>query len=155
MSPGDILCCFIISPSKSQRTHGNTVRRRYLRTMRKKLGQSEGERKRFRATFTRLGKKVNYNGYSEDTILLTGIVDVATGTTVADHVWFSYTRGFEAIRLQPGTVIAFDARVKIYNKGYVNRQLNVNQRRQDYKLSHPTRIEVVTASQESDDLTKN
>lgn len=38
--------------------------------MRRVLAAQAGERKRFRAVFSRLGKKTNYQGYSEDTILL-------------------------------------------------------------------------------------
>jgi len=36
--------------------------------------------------------------------------------------------------------LEFDARVKEYSKGYVNKSLHRNQRNTDYKLSHPTKI---------------
>jgi hypothetical protein len=108
--------------------------------MRKKLADKEGERKKFRATFERVGKKVNYSGHSEDTILLKNIIDVNTNQQVADHLWFSYTKGFEAINLTEGVVLEFEARVKEYHKGYVNRALKINNRKQDFKLSHPTKI---------------
>jgi hypothetical protein len=111
--------------------------------MRKKLARDEGERKKFRATFERLGKKVNYKGYSEDTILLKNIVDVETNQLIADHLWFSYTKGFEGIDLQEGVVLEFEARVKEYTKGYVNRTLKINNKKLDYKLSHPTKIKKV------------
>jgi len=111
--------------------------------MRRDLAKSDGERKTFRAIFSRVGKKVGYTGYSEDTILLTRITEVETGRVVADHVWFTYSKGFEAVALKPGVAIEFDARVRQYTKGYVNRQLQVNRTRHDYKLSHPTKIKLV------------
>lgn len=111
--------------------------------VRKGLIQSEGQRKKFLATFSRTGKKINYQGYSEDTILLKNIVDAETGKVITDHLWFSYTRGFEEAHLKEGCQIEFEARVKKYEKGYANKQLGLNLRQHDYKLSHPTKIKVV------------
>jgi hypothetical protein len=108
--------------------------------IRKKLAAEQGQRKRFRAVFSRFGKKVNYNGHSETTILLIDIVDTETMTRVTDHAWFSYTKGFESVKLEEGVLLEFDARVKEYKKGYVNRKIGVNNRKTDYKLSHPTKI---------------
>jgi hypothetical protein len=110
--------------------------------MRSGLSKDEGVRKRFEGTFSRLGKKRNYNGYSEDTILLTNIVDSESNEWVADHAWFSYTKGFEKVQLTEGCVVQFEARVKAYSKGYVNRALGMTKRKTDLKLSHPTQIQV-------------
>jgi hypothetical protein len=112
--------------------------------MRKSLAKQEGERKKFRATFTKLGKKVNFKGYSEDTILLTNVVDAETNERVTDHIWFSFTKGFEKIQLREGVIIEFEARVKAYKKGYVNAQLGMRKRSVDFKLSHPTQIKACT-----------
>lgn len=112
--------------------------------MRKKLATQAGERKRFRATFKRTGKKTSYNGYSEDTILLNDVCEADTFTPVADHVWFSYTKGFEKIDLTENCILEFDARVKTYKKGYVNKSLGFITRTTDYKLSHPTKIRKIT-----------
>lgn len=112
-------------------------------SMRKNLVNKVGLRKKFRAVFTRFGKKVNIKGYSETTILLTAITEVDTNTRVTDHHWFSYTKGFEKVTLKEGSVIEFDARVKPYTKGYVNRKLGINNTSSDYKRSHPTHIKVV------------
>lgn len=112
--------------------------------MRKKLALEEGKRKKFRAIFVRVGKKINYNGYSEDTILVSNIIDLELNREVADHVWFSYTKGFEKITLAEGTVLEFEARVKEYTKGYVRKDLKINNRTTDYKLSHPTKIKKVS-----------
>jgi hypothetical protein len=110
--------------------------------MRKTLSKEEGNRKKYFATFARLGKKVNYNGYSEDTILLTNITDAETNQVMADHLWFSYTKGFEKIQLIEGVEIEFEARVKEYKKGYVNTYYKINNRSKDFKLSNPTKIKL-------------
>ncbi len=111
--------------------------------MRKVLASQSGQRKKFRAIFSRTGKKKNYQGYSEDTILLNDITEVDTGKMVADHIWFSFTRGFERAAMIPGVQIEFDARIKEYTKGYVNSRYGINNTNQDYKLSHPTKIKVI------------
>jgi hypothetical protein len=111
--------------------------------MRKDLENKVGLRKKFRAVVSRFGKKVNYQGYTDITVLLTKLVDTETNTIVTDHQWFAFTRGFEKAQLTEGATIEFDARVKIYKKGYVNRKLAIHQRQLDYKLSHPTNITVI------------
>jgi hypothetical protein len=110
--------------------------------MRSGLSKDEGVRKKFYGTFSRLGKKRNYNGYSEDTILLVNIIDAESSELAADHAWFSYTKGFEKVQLKEGTVLEFEARVKAYAKGYVNRGLGMTKRKTDLKLSHPTQIKI-------------
>lgn len=112
--------------------------------MRTELSKSNGERKRFSGIFVRIGKKKNYNGYSEDTILLQKITDLTDNRIVADHVWFTFSKAFEDAGIREGDVIAFDARVKRYKKGYVNNALKHNSRKEDFKLSHPTKVEVLT-----------
>jgi len=111
--------------------------------MRKKLAENEGNRKKFSATFIRLGKKANFKGYSEDTILLKEIKDLESNEVVTDHVWFTYTKGFEKINLQEGAIIEFEARIKEYQKGYVNTAYKINRSKTDYKLSHPTKIRCI------------
>lgn len=111
--------------------------------MRKELSTREGVRQKFRAVFSRIGKKTNYKGYLEDTILLNDVREVETNQLVADHLWFSYTKSFEKVLLSEGTVIEFEARVKEYTKGHVNKRYNIDKRKTDYKLSHPTKIMMV------------
>jgi hypothetical protein len=111
--------------------------------MRKLLQERSGQRKIFRATFSRFGKKINYRGYSETTILLTTVIDIETNKIVADHVWFSYTKGFEKANLTEGDQIEFNARVKEYQKGYVNHSYKINNRKKDFKLSNPTNIHIL------------
>ncbi|NOT74206.1 MAG: hypothetical protein HOP08_04700 [Cyclobacteriaceae bacterium] len=114
--------------------------------MRKELAKSDGERKKFSGVFSRIGSKKNYKGYSEPTVLLTSIKDLETNTQVADHVWFSLTKGFEDAGLKEGkegAVVVFEARIKEYKKGYVNKAYKINQQKIDYKLSHPTKIKLM------------
>lgn len=108
--------------------------------MRKELANGVGERKKYRAYFERIGKKTNYKGYTEETILLKKVTDVEAGKIVADHLWFSYTQGFINAHIHPGDSIEFEARSKPYSKGYVNRALKVSNQAKDYKLSNPTQI---------------
>jgi hypothetical protein len=108
--------------------------------MRTTLARQEGQRKKFQGIFVRLGKKVNFKGHSEETILLKNIFDLEAQRVVADHIWFSYTTGFQKIRLEEGCLVSFEARVRKYVKGYVNRQYKMDHRREDFKLSHPTKI---------------
>jgi hypothetical protein len=111
--------------------------------MRKELAAERGNRKKFSAVFSRVGKKVNFKGYSEETILLKNIIDVETNAVVADHCWFSYTQGFEKASLTLGDRIEFEARIKEYRKGYVNRSYKINNATTDFKLSNPTKIKRV------------
>jgi hypothetical protein len=111
--------------------------------MRRKLGKEEGVRKRFTAVFSRTGKKTNFKGYSEDTLLLTDVREASTNEPVCDHIWFTYTKTFDDARLREGMKISFEARVKSYSKGYVNKALAVNRKTTDYKLSHPTKVIII------------
>jgi hypothetical protein len=111
--------------------------------MRKELASQAGERKKFRAIFSKIGKKTNFKGYSEDTILFKDVREVETNKLVADHLWFNFTRSFENITLTEGSNIEFEARVKVYAKGYVNKAMGHTKRSFDYKLSHPTKVKIV------------
>ena len=111
--------------------------------MRRELAKEEGKRKKFQALFDRVGKKVNYKGYSEETILLKNILDLESQKIVADHIWFSYSKGFINASISVGDVIEFEARVKEYHKGYVNKRYGIDNRKKDYRLSHPTKVEEV------------
>jgi hypothetical protein len=111
--------------------------------MRKNLEDKIGQRKKFSAVFARFGKKINYKGYTDETLLLTQVIDTETNTLVTDHHWFAFTKGFEKALLKEGVTIEFEARVSMYKKGYVNRKLSIHKRQTDYRLSHPTHIRVI------------
>jgi len=55
------------------------------------------------------------------------------------------TKGFEKLgTLRAGDIIQLEARVKKYRKGYINRQAGIDQSSFDYKLSHPTKISIIS-----------
>ena len=111
--------------------------------MRKRLSEDVGLRKRFSAVVERFGKKINYKGYSEETILLKKITDVESQEVVADHLWFTFSLAFQKAKISEGVLIEFNARVKDYKKGYVNKKIGVNNQKKDFKLSNPSKIVVL------------
>jgi hypothetical protein len=111
--------------------------------MRKLLAAEKGERKNFVGIFSRFGKKANFHGFSDQTVLLINVSDKETGSLITDHIWFNYTKGFEKLELQPGARVSFEARIKSYKKGYVSRRYQIDNSRLDYKLSHPTKLSVM------------
>lgn len=66
------------------------------------------------------------------------------GEIKEDHIWLNLTKEFEKLEpyLKEGVIVEFDARIKLYKKGYINRRLNIYDLRYDYKLSHPTRVKI-------------
>lgn len=109
--------------------------------MREKLKEKRGSRERFRGTFNRYSLKSSYKGLPKETILLADVQTIQ-GQHVTDHLWFNHTKGFRALgMLYPGDIIAFDARVRPYAKGYVSR--DEDRREIDYKLSHPTKLVIL------------
>lgn len=108
--------------------------------MRKDLKEMDGTRLRFRARVERFGSKTTYRDYEEKTILLKNITRVDNGLEVTDHLWFTVGKTIDALDLQPGDMVEFDARVANYVKGYVNHRRGVDDRKVDYKLSRPTRF---------------
>jgi hypothetical protein len=108
--------------------------------MRKDLKTLNEQRIRFKATVERFGKKTNYHGFPESTILFTCVSRVDTGKQVTDHIWFTVGKTIQALNLKPGDVVEFDARVGDYVKGYVNYREYIDERIIDYKLNRPTRF---------------
>jgi len=110
--------------------------------MREQLKQLEGRRARFRGTFVRYGIKNGWLGRKLPTVLLKDITD-REGDVVTDHLWFSLTKSFEALSLQPGELVEFEARACPYWKGYRcwNEDLGLEL---DYKLAYPTRVRKLT-----------
>lgn len=111
--------------------------------MRKKLEEREGYRGTFIGKFSRKGFKNGYRG-PEETILLTEIKDM-DGNYITNHLWFNYTKGFQKLgELKEGDLIQFDARSKMYIKGYKGYRTDIYcPLREDYKLSHPSKIKIV------------
>ena len=119
--------------------------------MRKKMKKiSEDIRATYSGIFKRFGSKNGYKGPVE-TVLLLDVKD-SDGNIIADHLWFNKTKGFASLNLQEGDVVQFDARVKEYIKGYFGydfiTQLE-NPPRKDYKLSHPTKLKIISKKKEN------
>lgn len=111
--------------------------------MRIQLAKQNNVRSSFTGIFERFGTKKNYHGFPEKTVLLSDIKDTKNNV-VSSHCWFNFTKQFQALGdIKPGAIIEFDARVKKYNKGYVNHHEFVDERTFDFKLSHPTKIRII------------
>ena len=108
--------------------------------VREELEKRFGRRERFSGTFKRFGSKTGYEGRIEKTVLLVDIKD-KDERIVSDHLWFRLTKGFEALNLQVGDTVMFDARVSNYVKGYVRESEFIDERTVDYKLNYPTKIQ--------------
>jgi len=108
--------------------------------MREKLKERFNSRTRFKGTFSKYSLKSSYKGLQKETILLLDVKNLQD-EELTDHLWFNLTKGFRGLGLLfPGDIIYFDARVRPYVKGYVGR--GEDNREIDYKLSHPTKIEL-------------
>ena len=108
--------------------------------MRNELGKMNQTRCRFKGIFERYGKKTNYKGFPETTVLLK---EIRKGDKiVSDHLWFSLTKGFQKLgELKQGDVVEFDARVTEYLKGYKGYREDVDKPLEtDYRLSFPTKF---------------
>jgi hypothetical protein len=71
---------------------------------RKELQSIENERDTFIGVFKRFGKKKNYHGYYDPTILLIGIQN-KNNEFISDHCWFNLTKRFEKLELKQGDII--------------------------------------------------
>lgn len=120
--------------------------------MRDRLQRIEGQRKEFKAVFVRFGVKTNFKGYAEKTVLLHNVVCTTNRDIACDHLWFNYTKEFQKLELSEGMVLKFQARVKEYTKGYRGYREDDGFEHPveiDYRLSHPTKIRVVTSVNKS------
>jgi len=89
------------------------------------------------------GTKRAFKGPPIKTLLLTQ-VRTEEGTQLTDHLWF--TDGAWSKDLEEGDIVQIDARVKPYQKGYRGRNIDAlidNPPRIDYKLSHPSKVQVL------------
>ena len=106
--------------------------------MRKKLKHiGSSTRRRYHGIFVRLGCKSGYWWRKTDgeiqgrfgketlTLLLKDVMDAETGEILTDHLWFNLTKGFSEANPASGDILAFDARVKEYQKGYMGKREDV------------------------------
>lgn len=106
---------------------------------RKELAKRDGQRFRIKAKVERFGKKRGWKGSEIDTILFCDVVDAKTGQALTDHLWM--TAGKWSQGLVAGSIIAFDARVDDYIKGYRGRREDVySPMSRDWHLERPTKV---------------
>ena len=89
------------------------------------------------------GTKKAFKGPPIKTLLLTH-VRAKEGDQLTDHLWF--TDGVWSKDLEEGDIVQLDARVKPYQKGYRGHNIEAlidNPLRTDYKLSHPSKVEIL------------
>lgn len=112
--------------------------------MRRELKKLNGERMRFVGTVERFGTKRAFRGPDIRTVLLTGVHrEAEPDQLLTDHLWFTYTKTFTGLGLQPGDKISFDARVSLYEKGYSGRrawETGEAWSATDYRLERPTKV---------------
>jgi len=126
--------------------------------MREKLKNiGNEERHTFTGEFVRFGEKKAYKGHKPDiTVLLSNVKD-EKGQVLTDHLWMSYTKGFESCDLKKYDIVQFDARVAVYEKGYKGHRewdewQALHPVSTDYKLSHPTKVKVIGTAEGCDDM---
>lgn len=109
--------------------------------MREELKNIDGDRDTFIGKVERYGGK----GGGKFTVLLTNVTRKKDGRFITDHLWFNLTKGFKSLRLDPGEFVQFDARSKPYTKGYQGKKELNKPIKDDFKLSHPTRVSRIKA----------
>lgn len=122
--------------------------------LKKKL--KANKREPFKATFERFGKRKGYK-YPLKTICLNDIVDRRT-LLVTDHLWMDCGKTFDSLKLIEGDKIQFDARPKVYEKGYegVNDYGEECFTTIDYGLCYPSKAKkiknyIITIPRKKDD----
>jgi len=117
--------------------------------MRNKLKEYSGKRLRFVGIFSRFGKKAKFKGGFQVTLLIRNIIlEGFPEEEVTDHFWFNYTKQFQNTLLRNGTILAFNARVGQYEKGY-SEDSEENPKRLDFGLYYPSKVEIVGQTIES------
>lgn len=109
--------------------------------MREDLAAFKGQRRKFSARFKQMGSRTSW-GYLVEMMLFVDITDVVTGKVVADHLWMGFGKRLQSLKLNPGDMIEFIARVGIYWKGYVRSPEEY--RTMDYHLIYPTGIKRIS-----------
>jgi len=112
--------------------------------MRNRLGKFFKERRRFKMTFIRIGKKMG--GKRRDkfirTALCVDIFDKKTGKEVCDHLWFNYLKQFSDLSPKSGDIIELDGRIDEYQKGY-SEDDEEKPFQTDFHIRNPTHFERV------------
>jgi hypothetical protein len=88
--------------------------------MRNKLGKYLGERLKFTARVETFGLKRFPNFEYVRTILLIDISLASNSKVIADHLWRTHGAQMQALNLQAGDIISFEARVGKYAKAHTD-----------------------------------
>lgn len=144
----------------SKRTDGYTKKLQNKNNIEKELNMTRlklkqigtEERKRYVGTVDKFGIRRGFKGLI-DTILLINIKLEGSEEIITDHLWFDLGKQFSDLNLQKGDIIAFNARVAKYKKGYYGgRELEIPKPPAgDYKLQRPTKVTVVKRVDNSDE----
>lgn len=111
--------------------------------MRKELQKKDEQRLKFTAVFGRYGSKINWNGYSETTLLLTEL-RYEDGSPAAAHIWLTETKGLRELGpFKQGQQLEFEARIGEYEKGYKYRGKALTPTKVDFKLNRVTKVRKV------------
>ncbi|KXB06566.1 hypothetical protein AKJ51_03445 [candidate division MSBL1 archaeon SCGC-AAA382A20] len=119
--------------------------------MRKKLKPFEGKRFRVLTQIGHFGERKGYKGYKKNTVLLRKVQKWKTGAKLTDHLWMDVGKQFQELGAVELDIIAFDARVEKYVKGYRGSRTDIeawkiredNPVKIDYRLVYPTKFELV------------
>lgn len=112
--------------------------------MRTSLLLKKEENSRYTGTFIRYGILYEY-GVRFTTALIRDIK--CNGEIVTDHQWFRINQGFENMELHSGDIIAFNADVAAYIKGYLGKNKQLKKKKSielDYQLVNLSNIEVIS-----------
>ena len=144
----------------SKRTDGYTKKLQNKNNIEKELNMTRlklkqigtEERKRYVGTVDKFGIRRGFKGLI-DTILLINIKLEGSEEIITDHLWFDLGKQFSDLNLQKGDIIAFNARVAKYKKGYYGgRELEIPKPPAgDKKLQRPTKVTVVKRVDNSDE----
>lgn len=110
--------------------------------MRAELAQYNGQRRKFKAIFSRHGQKF-FKQHFKTTLLMTNVTDILTGKIVTEHLWFTMGKKFSALGLVEGDAVTFEARVDTYLKGYVHDEFD--EKELDYHLVYPSKLQKIKA----------
>ena len=107
---------------------------------RNELRKMDGLRQRFTARIVRRGERPGWHS-PRHTLLLADVADAETGRPLTDHLWID--DGLWSKSIPDGSVIAFDARVGEYLKGYFGRRedaWDAPPPSVDWKVRRPTKV---------------
>jgi hypothetical protein len=109
--------------------------------LKERFERNPKERYKYKATFERFGKREGYKGWIK-TVLLADLIDGRTHKLISDHLWMDCGKRFDKLDLTNGDMIQFEARTKIYKKGYegYNEFGEKCYATIDYGLSYPSKI---------------